>query len=61
MSNAVMMKLTGINILRASTFKIRKEKAKRADEAAKTALHQLLNVFFRPHQSYQRATLHNVF
>lgn len=34
---AVMMKLTGINILRASTFKIRKERSKRAEEVAKAA------------------------
>jgi hypothetical protein len=44
-SFAVMMKLAGINILRASAFKIRKERAKRAEEAAKSALHQLLNEF----------------
>jgi hypothetical protein len=44
-SFAVMMKLTGINIMRASTFKIRKERANRAEEAAKSALHQLLNGF----------------
>lgn len=37
-SFAVMMKLTGINILRASAFKIRKERAKRAEEGAKSAL-----------------------
>jgi len=34
---AVMMKLTGINILRASAFKKRQEKAKRVNEAVKTA------------------------
>jgi hypothetical protein len=37
-SFAVMMKLTGINILRASAFKIRKERAKKAEEEAKSAL-----------------------
>jgi competence protein ComGF len=41
-SFAAIMKLTGINILRASAFKIRKERAKRSEEAAKSALHQLL-------------------
>ena len=41
-SFAAMMKLTGLNILRASAFKIRKERAKRAEEAAKSALLQLL-------------------
>jgi competence protein ComGF len=41
-SFAAIIKLTGINILRASAFKIRKERAKRAEEAAKSALHQLV-------------------
>jgi competence protein ComGF len=42
-SFSVMMKLTGLNILRASAFKIRKERAKRAEEAAKAALDQLVS------------------
>jgi hypothetical protein len=42
-SFAVMMKLTGINILRASAFKIRKERVKKAEEATKSAFIQLVS------------------
>jgi hypothetical protein len=40
-SFAVMMKLTGINILRASMFIVRQERAKKAKEVAKSACDQL--------------------
>lgn len=42
-SFAVMMKLTGMNILRASMYKIRQEKAKKAKEALKSAYNQLVS------------------
>jgi len=41
-SFAVTMKLTGINILRASAFKNRQERAKRRETEAKAALNQLI-------------------
>jgi competence protein ComGF len=41
-SFAVTMKLTGINILRASAFKNRQERAKRREAEAKSALKQLI-------------------
>lgn len=41
-SFAVTMKLTGINILRASAFKNRQERAKRKEAEAKSALNELI-------------------
>jgi hypothetical protein len=41
-SFAVMMKLTGINILRASAFKNRQERANRRETEVKSALKQLI-------------------
>ena len=41
-SFAVAMKLTGINILRASAFKNRQERAKRKETEAKSAINQLI-------------------
>jgi len=41
-SFAVAIKLTGINILRASAFKNRQKRAKRRETAAKSALNQLI-------------------
>jgi hypothetical protein len=41
-SFAVMMKLTGINILRASAFKNRQERAKRKETEVKSAVKQLI-------------------